>query len=475
MTTEYIVNEGFDRLILIFSGWGTDARPFMHLRKQGYDIILLSDYTGYNDDNEDYTKLIPILERYVETIVFAWSFGVRVATTLLERLPDTLRITRRVAFNGTPTHVHDLRGIPSATFRGTLAGLSEISVRKFHRRMFATATDYADFTENAPRRSFESLVSELQTFAALPPAENSSVWDLAVISDADRIFPFENQIRGWEGVETIVLKDAPHFPDMQMLIDRFVVDKQLVAHRFAGATDTYASHATVQHTVASELWRNTSNFLDKIADSTGLKILEIGVGDGTLTRQYYDYFKDADITLWDIAEIPLPDGVPSSAKLLVCDAETAIESEPAESYDIILSASTVQWFHSPGRFIRRLGKILRPGGIAAIALYGKGTFREIEAATGRSLSYLTFDQLKKAAAASGLEVMYAAEEKSTVSFPTVTDLMRHLKYTGVNSLGNGGSGDALRMLRNFQSLPDGSAPLTYHPLYLILKKSTEDK
>lgn len=471
MITEYIVHERFTRLILIFGGWGTDAHPFMHLRKNGYDILFISDYSGYRDDNEaDIIKLQQIVGQYSETIVFAWSFGVRVATTLLERLPAPLRITRRVALNGTPTHVHDLRGIPSATFRGTLAGLSETSVRKFHRRMFATGADYASFAENAPHRPFASLVTELQTFAKLPPVENTSVWDIAVISGEDRIFPRENQLRGWEGTETVVLKDAHHFPDMQMLIDRFVVDKQLVAQRFAGATDTYASQATVQHTVADKLWQNTVDFLDKEPYNRVPKILEIGVGDGTLTRKYSDFFRKAEITLWDIADVSLPDGVPSSATLRVCDAETTLYNEPDENYDIILSASTIQWFHSPARFISCLGKALAPGGIAAIALYGKGTFREIEATTGRTLSYLTFDRLKKAAIDSGLNELYAAERSYTVSFTGATDLLRHLKLTGVNSLGNGGAGDALKLLRNYPLQSDGTVALTYHPLYLILKK-----
>ncbi len=472
MTTEYIVHEGFTRLILIFSGWGMDARPFMNLRKQGYDILILSDYTGYSDDNEDYKTLIPHLERYTEIVVFAWSFGVRIATTLLERLPDTLPITRRVALNGTPTHVHDLRGIPSATFRGTLAGLSEMTVRKFHRRMFSTAADYSVFTRNAPDRSLKSLISELETFASLPPVVNTSVWDIAIVSGADRIFPVDNQLRCWDGGETIVMEDAPHFPDMQQLIDRFVVDKQLVAHRFAEAKDTYGSHATVQHTVAAELWEQTIPFLSEMVHIGTRRVLEIGVGDGTLTRLYSDFFANDDVTLWDIANITIPEDAPPASKLRVCDAETTIDSEPDESYDVILSASTIQWFHSPGRFIRHLERVLTPGGIAAIALYGKGTFKEIEAATARSLNYQNLDQLTMAASESGMETVYSAEATSTVTFPAVTDLLRHLKFTGVNSLGNGSSKDALRLMRHYPLQSNGSAPLTYHSLYLILKKLT---
>lgn len=472
MTSEFIVNEGFKRLILIFAGWGMDARPFMNLKKRGYDILLIYDYTGYNDDNEVDSTLLKILTQYDETVVFAWSFGVRVASTLLPRLSDTLAVTRRVAVNGTPTHIHDLRGIPSATFRGTLSGFSEISVRKFHRRMFSTAADFAVFTENSPHRSFDSLKSELETFGALPPVDGRSVWDIAVVSDDDRIFPAGNQMRGWEGCETFVMENAPHFPDMQQLIDRFVVDKQLVASKFAGAAKTYASHAPVQTAVATQLWERTKPFIREMKTASALRVLEIGVGDGTLTRLYSSDLQNADITLWDIADVEAPVGTPTSARLKVCDAETAIDSEPDERYDIILSASTMQWFHSPSRFIRHMRKTLASGGIAAIALYGKGTFSEIEEATGRTLSYPTLRQLRETATVIGFTELYAAEESSTISFPSVAQLLWHLKFTGVNSVGNEAqaSRDALRMMRHYPTSPEGEAPLTYHTLYLILRK-----
>ena len=471
MKQKYIVHDNHSRLILLFLGWGMDATPFSSLRKTGYDIMVVYDYTGYRDGGDRDIPLADIVRNYSETVLFGWSFGVRVASSFLKKYKNSLPITRAVAVNGTPSHIHDTLGIPRAIFSGTLAGLSETTLRKFHRRMFADSESYLRFTGHAPQRTFDSLVEELRTFGELPNIETTEMWDIAVISEQDRIFPAPNQHAVW-GDMAVTLPDAPHFPDMQAMLDRYVVDKQLVADKFSNATATYGSNASVQTSVAQELWEHTSPFIGTLLNSP-LKVLEIGVGNGTLTRIYADNLPPYRLTLWDIADMPLPSCVPPETEIIRCDAETAISSVTAGSVDLLLSASTMQWFHSVPRFIRILPGILAPGGIAAMAMYGSGTYREIEAVTGRSLSYPSHDMLTDTARECGLKILYSGEENRQIFFTSVNELLRHLKLTGVNALGRnkGAQSSAIKLMRSYPLLPDGTAPLTYRPLYLILQKA----
>lgn len=466
MEKTVISRSGQSRLILLFLGWGMDATPFLNLRKEGYDILALYNYTGFRA-SEAVADLLPLLEPYREIVVVAWSFGVRVAQEFLLEAEGKVNITRTVAVNGTTQHIHDTCGIPSAIFAGTLANLNEVTVKKFRRRMFASGAHFQTALPLLTGRDLQSLAAELQWFGSLPPVPGAPVWDRAVIGDADLIFPPANQSEGWSGTLTDHFSEMPHFPDMQMLLDRYVIDKHLVAERFTEAAPTYGPNAPVQRSVAQRLWNLAQPFTATLPSTPS--ILEIGVGDGTLTRLYAPSFPIECITLWDLAPIA-PSLLPEGIRFECCDAETAITPLPSASVNLMLSSSTLQWFHSPRRFLTELHRVLAPGGIAAIAFYGPETFREIASLTGQSLRYPTLDYLRPAL--ERFTVEFAAEEPTQQRFPSLREMMRHMQLTGVNALTHSANGQssAMRLMRRFPTAPDGSASLTHHPVYLILRK-----
>lgn len=126
MEKVYISHSSKPRLILVFLGWGMDATPFAGLSKNGYDILAISNYSRYSPDT-DLPDLINELSSYREIVVIAWSFGVRIATDLLN-MASGLPITRTIAVNGTEKHIDDKFGIPQAIFDGTLQNLSPRSI-----------------------------------------------------------------------------------------------------------------------------------------------------------------------------------------------------------------------------------------------------------------------------------------------------------------------------------------------------------
>ncbi len=461
---QIISREGNPRAILIFLGWGMDAVPFQSLRKPGYDLIAAYDYAAQAP------AIDSRLQGYSEIVVVAWSFGVRAATDFLAS--TTLPVTRTIAVNGTRQHVHDTLGIPHAIFQGTLKGLSPASVEKFRRRMCGSAASYEGFRANAPQRDFDSLKSELQEFADTAPSSSTMQWTHVVISGRDMIFPMQAQQRAWDGQASIsVLEDAPHLPDFQKVLDRFVIDKELVAQRFSQASETYTRHATVQAQSAAHLWELLKTHL-KPGKKYG-NIIEIGAGSGLLTRLYSTSLTFDSLQLWDIASIDR-NLILERATAVNCDAESRINAIADNSIDMLLSASTLQWFNSPETFIRRASAKITRGGIMALSFYAPGTCSQLSSA-GMALNYPSPKSCADAAQKVGLTVLHLSEETQTITFPSPAEAMRHLRLTGVNALGRDGSASiaARKILREYPLNPDGSASLTYRPAYLIAIKEKD--
>ena len=92
MIQTFISRRHTDDLILLFAGWGMDTHPFAYLSHIGCDCCVCYDYTDLNFDTT------PFLD-YKNIEVYAWSFGVWAAATVL---PDKgLPIRHATAINGT--------------------------------------------------------------------------------------------------------------------------------------------------------------------------------------------------------------------------------------------------------------------------------------------------------------------------------------------------------------------------------------
>ena len=146
MIQTFISRRHTDDLILLFAGWGMDTHPFACLSHIGCDCCVCYDYTDLNFDTT------PFLD-YKNIEVYAWSFGVWAAATVL---PDKgLPIRHATAINGTECGIDIEKGIPPEIFRATLEHLNEASLKKFYRRMCCEHLD--DFKEAFPERDMNSL------------------------------------------------------------------------------------------------------------------------------------------------------------------------------------------------------------------------------------------------------------------------------------------------------------------------------
>ncbi len=430
MKLTFINKSDSPRLLLIFTGWSTDETAFTDISCPGYDIAVASDYR----------EIEPLDINYDEVVVMAWSLGVHAAEIAARNLPLTLTM----AINGTPSPVSDTQGIPIAIFRTTAEQLSESSLAKFRRRMGAPSLPRGN-------RSIESLRDELLNF---PTEAIEFRWDRAIISDADRIFPPVNQLSAWTGRAEITEISGPHTPDFQALINRFIINKSLVSSRFTKGRKTYEEAADVQHRIADHLF----SLWQKHGLKSARSVLEIGVGNGYFTSLYSPKLKQAELTLWDIA--------PENPQTIAADAEIELP-RLTERFDAIASASTMQWFNSPSRFLRACADTLNSGGFAVLSTFGPETFRELTLCGVVPLPYLSEDSLRRIIP-SEFETLELHSGLITKVFGEPIDVIRHLQATGVNARPS--TRPLREIIKEYPRLADGRCPLTYQPIYMILKR-----
>lgn len=463
MRLKFITAERNQRLILFFAGWGADYGMFSSLRRNGYDILLVYDYTTDAIDTG-------IFAGYDEIVIAAWSMGVFYADRFVKQHGSSLPITKMVAVNGTLTPIDSTHGIPEAIFLKTMRLPDRRSVDKFFMRICGGASAMKQMLASAPERSVDDLRQELESIYHKVNSEgntdrDNSRWDEIFISESDLIFPPSNMLNAWgEGDRRVtILKGKAHLIDFQSLIDRVFVDKQLIGERFGNAADTYDSAAEAQKTVAAH---TASALSSALPTHSGLNILEIGSGSGLLSKELERITDHSVITFRDLAPVEYPCLNGNTNRYCQCDAELALFADEPETYDAIVSSSAIQWFHSPRQSLKAIATALKPGGVAVISYFGHNTFNAIADIIG--LRYPVVDS--KLLDTTGCEYS-VGEETIEVNFPSATAALANLRDTGVNSLSRkpGSVGQTREIMRRISN-SDSTATLSYHAIYITLHK-----
>lgn len=158
-------------------------------------------------------------------------------------------------------------------------------------------------------------------------------------------------------------------------------DKDRIANNFGQAADQYERQAQVQAWAADQL----GQWLIELRLPAGM-VLEIGCGTGLLSRQLIRRFPRRPIQLSDL----------SPAMLTQCRQQVGAlhaqlqfacrdgEASWSDSYALIASSFTLQWFEQPGRAIARWSDALLPGGYLLLAFPTVDSFPEWRAACARS-------------------------------------------------------------------------------------------
>lgn len=205
-------------------------------------------------------------------------------------------------------------------------------------------------------------------------------------------------------------------------------------------------------------------------------VLEIGAGTGFLTGHLASMLPEAKLYINDIA---------SEAEKYVAKYVSAHDHDylwgdaeqlafPA-GVGLIASSSTVQWFDDIAAFAGKAYGASSDGGWLALSTFGAENFKEIRATTGEGLDYLPLPELEAILTRQGYRIVHSEQYTETLRFATPTDVLHHIKATGVNSIRKTrwNKRELADFCTNYTarfSTPDGSVELTYHPIIIIARK-----
>jgi malonyl-CoA O-methyltransferase len=211
-----------------------------------------------------------------------------------------------------------------------------------------------------------------------------------------------------------------------------ILTKDLIRRSFDRARDTYAEAAKVQAEVAHVCASN-------IPEGNYPNILEIGAGGGLLTRCLakrclHERYVGVDIAPGMLCQVDK--SMLTNPQLIAADGEFLDLSQ--NSFDLLASSSTMQWYRNPESSIHANIRLLKPGGRFSLAIFVEGTFPEFSEASKASgfgsmlpmySEQFFIDILKNTAPA----FLDSAVATYVTYYPTVTDLLRSHRATGATA------------------------------------------
>ncbi len=239
------------------------------------------------------------------------------------------------------------------------------------------------------------------------------------------------------------------------------MNKELIKKRFETSLPTYNEHAVIQKLMAQKIisMLNKKNYPE---------ILEIGCGTGLLTKLITENLKFQSFTATDIVD-------KCEEYIKKIDTNINFESNAAEilltdikTYDLIISNAVFQWLPDVENIIPELVNKLKPGGTLFFSTFGEKNFEEIFNVCGKTLKYKTLEEWCKILK----NFNYTMEtEIKILNFASPIDVLKHLKYTGVNSLENLSwtKADMFKFEREYNNYCSQLPTLTYNPIYIKIE------
>ncbi len=254
------------------------------------------------------------------------------------------------------------------------------------------------------------------------------------------------------------------------------VDKGRMRAAFEHSAARYDEVAVLQREVGRRMLERLT--LVRLQPSV---VVDVGCGTGVATAELIRRYRRARVIGLDIAPAMLHQARRRSPwwRRLRCvcgDAETLPLAEG--SCDLIFSNLTLQWCTDLDRVFREFVRVLRPGGLLMFTTLGPDTLTELRqswaAADGYNHvnAFIDMHDVGDALLRAGLADPVMDVERFTLTYATVTELMRELKILGAHNVSAGrprtltGKGRLRAMQGAYEShRRDGVLPATYEVVH----------
>lgn len=240
-----------------------------------------------------------------------------------------------------------------------------------------------------------------------------------------------------------------------------MIDKQVVKTNFSKYAKVYDRYSTVQDLCGSKL-------IKKIEAEKFNTILDIGCGTGSYTALLKKRFPKALVKAIDISgemiKVSKDKFKGNDIEFIAADAE---KIDFKETFDLISSNATFQWFENLELALKKYAQSLKKGGLILFSIFGPRTFyelaRSLEIFSEQSLAITASEFLDKAKIEAVLKNIFSQvkieEEIHKESYGSLKDLLKKIKYTGARGSSKQGFWTKSRMsavqeiyLKNFKSI-----------------------
>lgn len=253
-----------------------------------------------------------------------------------------------------------------------------------------------------------------------------------------------------------------------------IIDKTEIKHRFGRSVESYDNNAHVQKIIIEKLCR----LLKEWCPEMPAKVLEVGCGTGLLTENIIRDFSPNHLVINDLVDTMCIKTACRCGLSSECCMEGDIEELTLRNeFELILSASTFQWFTRPEETFARLASALVPEGWLLFSTFGKNNLSELRTVAGAGLVYYSREELADLLAPH-FDILHTEESLHTLYFTHPLEILQHLKKTGVNSGGNSAGmwtkGRINKFVEGYINAfsENKRLPLSYHPIYFVCRKKS---
>ena len=280
-----------------------------------------------------------------------------------------------------------------------------------------------------------------------------------------------------------------NFPVLQGACVNRTADTGKIAAAFHRKAAEYDQHVLVQKRVVAQL-AGSINLHQGVAPE---HILDVGTGTGTLLERLHGCYPQASLTGVDIALnmcLRAQQKLGPASTIVNADAECLPCASSA--FDLVVSASALQWVGSISAALSEMYRVVRPGGTIAVAFFCDGTLTELQSCfrdatgnrtpeqshkTGRLHGFRTVDEVRAILNEMDFERCVVTVETEVDWYDDLYALLRSIKNIGAGPV-SGGKGSGLgwrgvlgETARLYQERygVEGRIPATYNVLYIAAR------
>lgn len=266
-------------------------------------------------------------------------------------------------------------------------------------------------------------------------------------------------------------------------------DRRKVSRTFHRHADAYDRFASVQQKVV----RRLMEFVEVHVGGEPGSVLDIGCGTGALSAALKGRYPRALCCGLDLAfnMVRLASAKNGNDCLFVNGDAEQIPFQ-GNSFDLVVSASTLQWLDSLDGCIEECRRVVKRDGLIALAFFGGTTLWELRESYREALSlraagddprfgrlhrFMEVGAVQQVLERLGAGQALVASEIEMDFHPDVRGLLTSIKGIGAGTASRGGAGGlGWRGILNDMSgiyhrrfLAEGMIPATYEVIYIIMK------